>query len=615
MAKNTSDEAEDPFDAFGDDDEDDDNSDDVEGLTAAGPSTVAQSLIDAANAKLQKNQQEVQSRRLQEPSQQADVPNEEDEDDDTNIVLPPLLSIQYWPDPLYRNPALRLTSSLPVGGGRGYVASKSIPAGTLVLVEAPMMTWPEDQLGKKLGMESVRHLLMMIANTNNNDNSSNSSILHDMELFHPTKEDVDNLTRQTNGDNHQVIEDKDDNEEGEGETEDQHKQRQNQVVQMMRQLEMKLDHDQNRLDEDLQLLQPSKEQRHAQQEEQQQLSELVEFAASNNIRNRNGSSLAKTDILRLLLALRYNGLESGVYRHVAMLNHDDFPNCAKLLPIEGKTYSEVRTTKHVKKGERLTISYLPRVVSHASRRQHLWDQHRFDIGPLNRLKGEQLLVELIGGSMPPSNIHGPSSMVKTDDTTPDTTTTQRIETATEELEEILAETKASIRASATPPNSLSSDAFDTAKALEQSSLELYESAHEQLKNEKHILLLPILSLHLEACAFVLEDPSLSNNRNASFRLGLLTRIVLSSNRAVSLQKIVKGPDHFDLGSVNLDLANALSELLSRSPERLYELKLPSLDSFAAWSTLEHKARKEHSRIKDLYPHDAEALVRSLTVIE
>jgi hypothetical protein len=573
-------EEEDPFDAFGDD-EDDEGINENDKVIDVEASMKAKYLVDAANARLKENEQP------SNPAYGDDGVN--DDNDPEDFELPPPSNID-WPQPLYKHPALYLTSSLPVGGGRGLVVTETLNAGTLVLVEAPIMAWPEDQLGKRLGMESVRHIITMIVRTND------TTVLHDMELFHPTKAHVDSLLMSRRDQDH------DDKSHS---TDKEYEQEQNQVVKMIRQLELMFDPKSiEQGDEDFQFLQQEQQQlqQHANQfaereDQQRELQEIVDLATAKGILNRDGSNFTKLDVIRLLLALRYNGLESGVYRHVAMLNHEDYPNTAKLMPLDGKNYSEVRTTRKVKKGESLTISYLPRIVSHASRRHYLWNQHRFDIGPVNELSGDQLRVELIGGSMPPS-----STTVTNCSEAPKS---QLIETACEELEHMLLESRISIHSLS--PASLQPDTFDTVKAIEQSALELYESSKTVLKNDEHIILHPILSLHLEACALVLEDPSLS--QDPSIRLGVLTRVALSAYRLMSLQKIVRGADHFEVGSVSLDLANATSELLSRSPERLLQLELPLLDTFSAWSKLEQKARQEHRRIKDLYPHDAELKIK------
>jgi hypothetical protein len=534
-------EEEDPFDVFGvsDDDassDDGGDGDNDEGITEKSIA-IARSLVEAANDKSSPPTSESVEA---EPKTSASLPNNDDRQVQDLSYLNEWENT--WPDPMYKGEIL-LVSPLSVGGGRGYVATESISPGTLVLVESPMIKWPEEQLGEKLGIISVKHLI---------EHPNANQFVHDLEDFHPTKEDVDDNS---------TIGDKSDESE--------------QISKMMELLRSEHSFSPE----------GNNDQQHNQQKAQE-LIDLVELSRQLGIRSRDGSVLNSIDIIRLLLVLRYNGLESGVYRHVAMLNHDDYPNCAKFLPTDGRSFSEVRTTRLVQKGEALTISYISRIVSHASRRQKLWEQHRFDIG-VKHLKGNRYKMELIGKSLPPSPIHG--GLV-------DSTLTNRIESTTEDLESMQAE----IEGAPQTPQS-----FETVKALEQTLLELHRASAEQLQNPTHVLLIPILNLHIEICALVLRDPSLTNSN----QLGVLTRQTLSAYHLLPLQKALLGPNHFALARTSLDLANSISQLLSRSPKNLYDLKLPCMNTFAAWSKFEHGTREEHNQIKARYPHDIEKHIK------
>ena len=227
-------------------------------------------------------------------------------------------------------------------------------------------------------------------------------------------------------------------------------------------------------------------------------------------------------------------------------------------------------------------------MSHSSRRKYLWDQHRFDIGAA--LNGDQLRMELIGNELPKSPIPLWD---------PTTSITNRIESATEELEKLLSESSAEIDSGTAPPN-----VWEVVKALEVSSLELCGESMKQLDNERHLILIPCLALHSEACQLVQKAPGLS----VPTQLGILSRVVVTTKKLIGLQESFLGADHFELARTHLDLANAIAELLSRSPKKLPSL--PSLNSFQEWSTAEHQSRKEYLRIKDLYPHDAEILAGS-----
>lgn len=426
-----------------------------------------------------------------------------------------------WEPPLYLGPVVLVESLSSYGGGRGYVASNDLLPGTLILVEEPLVAWPgqrEIDFGPKL-----LHPIFL--------SDRAQFVITSMDHFHPTKDSVDR--------------DKVDDKYGE-----------EQILDMMKQLYHNFKDD-------------------------VVLQECVDEAKKRNLTTCAGSLVGVQDCIRLLLAIQYNSLESGIYLHTAMLNHDDQPNCVKFAPALGRTYSEVRTTRHVLAGEPLTISYVPRLVSHATRRKHLMEQHRFDIGsdpgPVLRR------MELVGGDLPKSAIR------KWNEDNP----TRRIEVATSELRE------------------LHDDAEDGAlgedhiKGLEQASLELCRQAEEQLKNKQHLLLIPCLELHLDCCDLVQRHITLNSRQRCS----LLARVVESARSLVRLQHLLYGPDHFALARSNLDLSQAIEELLSKAPNELMALGDEYLQNIAAWATLAHKAKTEHQRIKALYPFDADERIQ------
>lgn len=502
---------EDPFSVFSDDESENDEGVEQEVFTTE----TAKALVERANAKLQA----LPEKALGEIEEDEEVECEDVE----GMMLDESQKLELdWPLPLYLGPC-HLTSSLEVGGGRGYVAARTLDAGTLILLEEPAMKWPDEQIGQELGLISVRHLF------------DNPKLVKDMELLHPTKEDVDN---------HAYDEDKKD-----------------QIGRMLDALQSDGNQSQKAEAENLALL-----------------------AKEMGVTSRDGSALKTRDIFRLFLALRYNGLETGVYRHVAMLNHNCHPNCAKLLPQGGKTYSEVRTTRRVLAGESLTISYVPRIMSHASRRKYLWEQHRFDIGV--QMKKEFTKMELVGNGLPKSHVQKWE----------DESITHRVETTVAELDEIREQVNDDIESGTTDNRT-----WETLKALEQSSLELFKESVQQLKNPEHILLAAMLMIHVEVC----EQLRKATNISLPSQLSIVARQISSLYCLIPLQCTNLGKDHFDLARSNLDLANGIDELLSRSPRLLYDLRLQRLQTFKEWSELASISRKEHKRIKELYPQDAE----------
>lgn len=507
----------DPFGVFGDSSDDED----VEGNALVREETevnrIGRSLVNLANRKAC-TVDEVPT-TMTTASAAANLPADTAHECD-ELVLP-------WSPPLYIGP-MKIVASLPYGGGRGCVAARKLPSGTLILVEEPLVGWSVEE--NRLDLETILNLF---------ERENASQIIHDLEHFHPTKRAVDGI-EPCNED---------------------------QVDTMIKSLR-------------------------SQYSDDPLLPLVIEYSKERNLVNADGSAITEVDVARLLVALRYNGLESGIFMHAAMLNHADQPNCVKFLPATKEynhqsnssyAYSEVRTTRAVSQGEPLTISYVPRTVSHASRRKHLWEQHRFDIGA--DLSGSIRQMELIGNRLPVSALN------KWDDDS----TTHRIEMAIAELDAMYKDAVAEGDVAATS---------EQAKALEQTSLELCTAAEYQLRNQNHVLLVPCRRLHMDSCDLVQRDQSLS----LADRLKLLGRLIVTARSLLQLQKLLLGSDHFDIARTDLDLAQAIEELLSRSPKLLLALQLEGLQNESAWSALEYKVRKDYERIKALYPCDADKYI-------
>jgi SET domain len=497
----------DPFGTFGG------SSDDEEGdheVQETEENRIARSLVNLAKVRTVDDASRQQPTAASE-AVAAEVPLKTTPEWD-ELVLP-------WSPPLYIGP-IKIASSLPFGGGRGCVAERTLPPGTLVMVEEPLASWSVED--NRLDLYALQSLF---------ERENASQIVHDLEHFHPTKRAVDGLEPS----------------------------------------------DPEQVDKMMIFLR-------AQNSDDPALPQIIETARARNLTSADGSAITEVDVLRLLLALRYNGLESGIFRYAAMLNHADQPNCVKFLPTQDQTYSEVRTTRAVAQGEALTISYVPRIMSHASRRKHLWEQHRFDIGA--ELPASIRQMELIGNRLPPSALN------KWDEDS----TTHRIEMALAELDAMYKDASVVLEDTGS-----STDISEQAKALEQASLELCTEAEYQLQNENHLLLLPCRRLHMDSCDLVQRDHSLS----LTDRTKLLGRLVVTAHRLLQLQKLLLGPDHFDIARTDLDLAQAIDELLSRSPKLLLALQLEGLTCISVWSCLEYKVRKDYERIKAIYPRDVD----------
>jgi hypothetical protein len=508
----------DPFSVFGDDDSDDE------------PSFTSQQLLKAANDRMSGEAVSVampvpvgiQKHNQERLPLHTGVTSPDPGSGSIDVSSLPLATVS-WKRPLYLGPMV-LTTQDRFGGGRAYVASRDLPPGTLVLVEEPIVKWPSDQLGKPLDLISVKHFL---------SNRKAQEFLHDLEDFHPTKATVDAAVPNTTPSSGPSV----------------------QVGDMLKMLQKQL--------------------------EPGRIEEIVQLAKDLSLTNRNKSAVSTTDILRLLLALRYNGLESGIYLHVAMINHSCRPNCTKFLP-HMTNYSEVRTTRHVSAGEALTISYLSHIASHATRRQILWDQHRFDIG--GTCDSSSDAMELVNGRMPassPENIDMDSL-------------TWHIEQAIAALEDHHQEAAANLGDPAI---------WDQLQALELSCEELCVQAKHQLQNDSHVLLIPCLRLHLDVCDLFQRGSLSAQQRNA-----LLVRSILSGHALLELQTLYYGPHHFELAKTCLELSHAIREILSHSPKMILSCNVPGLATFADCSTLEQHCKRNYQRIKAMYPRDAEDFI-------
>ena len=531
-----------------------------------------------------------------------------------------------WPNPLYLNSNAVLTSDLDrYGGGRGYVASSSISAGTLIMVEEALILWPSPNMIVDLNL--ISYILQQ---------PNAARIVHAMEHLYPTKFQVDNLNKE----NQEQCDPLSNNMETSVHF---------QIMDMINMYKAQIS------------------------EESTEMRDLIQFALEMNVGNSsNNTRLDRLDILRLLLALRYNSLETGIFLHAAMLNHADIPNCVKFRSSSSSSSStttarrrrsensEVRAIRTIAAGEPLTISYLPRLLSHCTRREHLWNHHRFDIGiPSSEAEDAATALlremEMIGNRFPPSTTGGGGGTGVVD-----ATVQRRIEKTTMELEDELREiiscgrqrwqssssahhdsTRRMVeRMDSSETVRLPPDELERAKVLEVASFQLCETCQEQLQNTKHILLLPCLELHLQACDLILQQDQQEQQRqqqqqtaglSPTQRRMLLGRVIVTSSHLWQLQELLYGRDYYALAQTLFELAQATEQLLSQQAKYLTNTLCNQVsddivmwlrtqhprgmsgsslaNNISAWTSLEHYARIQHERIKALYPQDADSYIR------
>lgn len=545
-----------------------------------------------------------------------------------------------WPPPLYVGPIAIVTAKL--GGGRACRARHNLLPGTLLLVEAPALAWtltdrttmtvdPHDWCDSS-SISSSPQLIILTILERICHHPQGKEWLHAMEYLHPTREAVRNVMVHAQFGPSSL---------------------QNPPQPIME--EEANVHEATAQIKDMLCTQIPCEYHHYLLYQR-----LVEFMTTDSSQssssvsdtpkpfyNSDGTPLSSMDVDRLILVLRYNALQSGLFFYSAMWNHGEPPNCVKFQPRVDpittatttitKTYSEIRTTRFVPAGEELTISYLPNLLSYSTRRRILWMQHRFDIGPGPIVDTILWDMEWVGHPdrcIPVSNQHWKitntaTNMIAT--TSANTSQThhdqkctngrnkeddgeeeeddddddddgyhdfckivERIENTVTELDDARQELLS------VAPKLWTEHHMAQAQALELTTLELCLQAMEQLQNPHHLLLIPCRVLHVECCDLVLsKDTSLSINQQVQ----LMGRLVVSTHSLVKLQTLCHGPDHFDLARSYQDLSQSIAYLLGQKPRHLIEMGLEGLTTVQSWSVLENNARRQHERIKALYPYD------------
>ena len=458
------------------------------------------------------------------------------------VDLPPPVTVPF-PPALFIGP-IRVVQSNEIGGNRGYIATQDLEPGTLLLVEQPIFEWSEDQLGSELGLVSVQAILR---------HENACAIVKDMQGLYPTKEQVDDFVR-----NKKAVS----------------KDEKIQILDMMDVMDM--------------------------QHSGKEMNVTLDLA------RQYGIDLDEIDVCRMLLAMRYNGFGSGIYLHFAMFNHDD-GNCIKFQPEinSEESKSEVRTTKFVKRGESLTLDYLiPREQSHATKRRHLWDQHRFDIGSLDGLADLNLReMHLVDGQCPPSSR----------DNIDRDADTYHVESALKELEEQHNEIKITwgLLSRLKDEGEDALKLFEHSKAMGEATFELLSATQNKLINPNHILLIQCCRLYLDCAEIALEMGVRFAVQFSSASFGpiggnlIMANFVTTSHKLLSLQIKYLGNEHPDVARSYHDLASMINAMITQCPNSLYGCGIEDYSGFGKCQRLEAKYSSEFRRIDALYPKDIE----------
>jgi hypothetical protein len=89
--------------------------------------------------------------------------------------------------------------------------------------------------------------------------------------------------------------------------------------------------------------------------------------------------VARNELVRRVLTLQHNAFDTGLYKWLSMINHSCAPNCMKFAPSNSSSWaSEIWTTRAVRAGEELTMSYrAPLETCSSSMEAFLLQNHRF----------------------------------------------------------------------------------------------------------------------------------------------------------------------------------------------------------------------------------------------
>jgi len=446
------------------------------------------------------------------------------------LYVSPLIAIQSTADTTTSATSTSSSTSTSTArstGGRGYFAiADRIPPGTLLLVEKPLMTWPEEQIGKPLSLVSVLHALQQ---PNAHD------IIQAFAVLHPTKVYLEELLLQHI--HHKT------------------------TAATPPPTTTKTD---DTMDQRIVQLYQSYYKQYAKSNILRRIQQLgTQIIIQHERRNNEQEQTQRqdrftgTDAIRMLLVLRLNAFQTGAYLYMSMFNHSCQPNCTKFTPSADtfqndhgtsstipsrhnnqyndhhhyqtspphlSCYSQIWTTQWITKGQELTLFYLhPRELAHATRRLRFWEQHLLDIDTEDITTSSSTttsmhnnLMEMVHGSIPSSILPPVSTMLaheqkqRKDNYMTKKTNTNGSCIVTSTIEETLADWEVQYLQIDNEINSLPSlttkndelHLYQSAlKELEKSAMEFCHKAGIQLHNPYHILMIRCYRLHTD-CAIL-----------------------------------------------------------------------------------------------------------------
>lgn len=239
-------------------------------------------------------------------------------------------------------------------------------------------------------------------------------------------------------------------------------------------------------------------------------------------------NVESSEIWRVVLVLKHNGFESGLYQALTMINHSCSPNCIKFPPsTSSSNFSEVWTTREISEGEELTIDYCGSdVIMFEQRSQYLQKQHFFTCHCPRCCN--------------PKLVDGTSSSIESN-----------IWTLVEEIQNDL-------------DMLLTSKSHDIKECLENLRNMLLDDPDLEIATKRVDMKTALYSLLIGISRREIEiiESDQSSNMDSNYMIHPLACFLSSNLQMLALKETFMGADHCDLATYHFDIANGLSAVKS-----------------------------------------------------
>mmetsp|Transcript_40006 Transcript_40006/g.76717 ORF Transcript_40006/g.76717 Transcript_40006/m.76717 type:complete len:436 (-) Transcript_40006:438-1745(-) len=278
------------------------------------------------------------------------------------------------------------------------------------------------------------------------------------------------------------------------------------------------------------------------------------------------SAVTEEEVQLVLLKVRLNAFESGLYIELALVNHACFPNCVKFGPGERSASlqgswcprSEIVAVREIRAGEEITISYIGAAGSSSSARAALFrKQHLCELSP----SPKPPCLELEYWNPDIDVIEGFGSLA--------------------ELEDVLDEESAGLDVKTS----------NVAAALSLEKFKEIEKVARTALHPRHIVLCRLYRLISRAARVVL---AFSPDEAAAEQL------VHAAREVRATQGLFLPSTHCDVAQVAEDLAVGISVLLAQDRARLFAAFPVEYGDFNSAAAAEAALRREANNIRKYY---------------